>query len=423
MTLALLFVAGVFVGSFLNVAIERLRWNQGLTSPWLPDPKRKLAATWLDRIPVIGWWPWRRAEKLYGRGFWVRPIFVELLTGSLFAGLYAWEVQQRQLLPLPFQFVPALPRDVWPAELSFSLHVTFQSHLILVVLMVAATFIDIDDQVIPDSITLPGTLAGLFLAAVVPWSLLPDTVFVVGGGPRVVDFLRLTSPEVWMPRFNGAPNRFSLWVGLGCYWGWCFALLPRHLRLRHGWKRAGQIFCARIVREPITWLMLLIGLVGSAAIAFVWWIGGVHWIGLITSLVGMAGGGAIVWGVRVVSSVALGKEAMGFGDVTLMAMIGAFLGWQAAIIVFFLSPPYALLAGVATWLLRRENRIPFGPFLCLGALTTILLWRDVWPFAADRAFRPIWLMPALLTICSVPMAAMLLGWRMLKYWLAGDDVD
>lgn len=422
MTLVMLFVIGAGVGSFLSVAIERFRWNQGVSSPWVPDSKRKVPAGWLDRVPLVGWWWWRRAEKLYGRGFWVRPLFIEILTGCLFAGIYYWEVSQRQLLPTPWLALPALPRDVWPANLDLSLMLTCQAHLILVALMIAATFTDIDDRVIPDSITIPGTLAGLFLAAVVPWSLLPDVVIIVGKS-TLVDFVRPPSPGSWLRQFEGAPNRLSLWIGLGCYWGWCFALLPRHLRMRHGIKRAGQIFFTRIVREPISWLILLIGILGSAAICLVWWKGGLHWVGLITSLIGMAGGGALVWGVRVVGGAAMRVEAMGFGDVTLMAMIGAFVGWQAVILAFFLSPPYAILFSAATWLMRRDNKIAFGPFLCLGTMTTILLWRDIWPWAADRVFTPIWFFPAALIVCSVPFAAMLYGWGMLKQRIFGDARD
>ena len=71
---------------------------------------------------------------------------------------------------------------------------------------------------------------------------------------------------------------------------------------------------------------------------------------------------------------------MGFGDVTLLAMIGAFLGWQAAVVVFFLAP----VAGSGRWpgplLLRGENEIPYGPFLCLAAAATVLAWPAIWDF-------------------------------------------
>ena len=48
-------------------------------------------------------------------------------------------------------------------------------------------------------------------------------------------------------------------------------------------------------------------------------------------------GGGIVWAVRIIASQALGVEAMGFGDVTLMCMIGAFVGWQPALLIFCLG--------------------------------------------------------------------------------------
>ena len=57
---------------------------------------------------------------------------------------------------------------------------------------------------------------------------------------------------------------------------------------------------------------------------------------------------------------------MGFGDVTLMAMIGAFMGWQPCMIVFFLSPFAGAVVGLVQWCLIRDNVIPYGPFLCLA---------------------------------------------------------
>ena len=63
-----------------------------------------------------------------------------------------------------------------------------------------------------------------------------------------------------------------------------------------------------------------------------------HWAALLTALVGMAAGGGMIWIVRVIGAATLGREAMGFGDVTLMSMIGAFVGWQGSLIVFFLAP-------------------------------------------------------------------------------------
>ena len=69
---------------------------------------------------------------------------------------------------------------------------------------------------------------------------------------------------------------------------------------------------------------------------------------------------------------------MGFGDVTLMAMIGAFLGWQAAFLIFFLAPFTALLIAATQRILTGERHIAFGPYLCLAAVIVMVGWDAVW---------------------------------------------
>ena len=98
----------------------------------------------------------------------------------------------------------------------------------------------------------------------------------------------------------------------------------------------------------------------------------------------MAGGAGLIWLARIFGSAALGREAMGFGDVTLMGMIGAFLGWQTCPIIFFLAPLAGLVLGVVQLILRRGSEIPYGPFLCLAALGTIIFWAR---FGAGRCRR------------------------------------
>ncbi len=60
--------------------------------------------------------------------------------------------------------------------------------------------------------------------------------------------------------------------------------------------------------------------------------------GIILLAIRHGDGGGLVWSFRIVASVVMGREALGFGDVTLMAMVGAFTGWQAVWISFFLAP-------------------------------------------------------------------------------------
>lgn len=80
-------------------------------------------------------------------------------------------------------------------------------------------------------------------------------------------------------------------------------------------------------------------------------------------------GGGVLWLVAVVGSWALKKEAMGGGDIKMMAMVGAFLGWPGALLTIFLGA----LAGTVVFvpLAWRSGRlVPFGLFLALGAAIT-----------------------------------------------------
>ena len=68
-------------------------------------------------------------------------------------------------------------------------------------------------------------------------------------------------------------------------------------------------------------------------------------------------------------------ESMGGGDVKLLAMIGAFLGWKCALITFFLSPFLGSIVGFANLLFKKDHLIPYGPFLSVTAIAA-LFWSD-----------------------------------------------
>lgn len=105
-----------------------------------------------------------------------------------------------------------------------------------------------------------------------------------------------------------------------------------------------------------------------------------HLHGLSVSLVGALVGAGAIWVVRAVSGFALGQEAMGLGDVTLMALIGSFLGWQPVVFVLLLAPLLAIVGAVATSLLSGKTYIPFGPYLSLAAIIVMFNWRWIWMF-------------------------------------------
>jgi prepilin signal peptidase PulO-like enzyme (type II secretory pathway) len=402
--LAVLFALGVCMGSAANLAIYRLAWFPRAISPWSrPDPAAPPRRPW-DRIPIFGWLGLRRESRLHGAGFWIRPMAIETLAGVGLAALYAWEVVAAGLLPR------GLPSPL-PPDLFAILHLEFAAHTVLIALMLAASMIDVDEKIIPDEITISGTLIGLVVAAAWPWSLLPN-VTPMDSGRWGVDFLHLAAPNPWPDGLNGWPHIQALAWGLIAWWWWCIALLPRTWYPRHGWRRAVQLSLARMARQHTTYRILRMALIGSVVIAILWFQGGAGWRGLLSALTGMLISGGMIWLVRIIGTAALKREAMGFGDVTLMAMIGTFLGWQPCLIVFFLAPVAGLVVGVLRLILWRDKEIPYGPFLCLATLFLIVGWRAVW----DRTEAVFALGGGVLLLmlgCLALMGLMLGAWRLI----------
>ncbi len=100
--------------------------------------------------------------------------------------------------------------------------------------------------------------------------------------------------------------------------------------------------------------------------------GSPHLDGLIASAIGTVGGGLMVLLFALLGTVVFQREALGFGDVTLMAMVGSFLGWKVVVVAFFLAPFFGLLYGLPLLVLKDEHIMPYGPFLSLGAVLTMV---------------------------------------------------
>ncbi|NOY41163.1 MAG: prepilin peptidase [Planctomycetes bacterium] len=435
MRLLMVFLIGLVLGALVNWAIYRLAWYPREISPWGPRPEGAPSRKRTDRIPVLGWGGLRREHSLHGRGFWIRPLAIELAMGAGLAWLYWWEVDQQwlvhqQLVELLKLATGSMPVGVAaPVVSDWMPHATFFNHVVLITLMAAASFIDIDEKIIPDEITVPGTLFGLLLATLLPISLLPhvgvptvapilgETVVLpleFGNVPIYAEPTTLATPNDWPSNLDGAPRWGSLLIGQACWWLWCFALTPRIWRGRHGTCRALSLIARRVVRELTRPPLAVIAWLGSLAVAGVWWWGGPAWMGLLTALVGMAVSGGMIWIVRIVGTAALKREAMGFGDVTLMMMVGTFLGWQAGVIIFFVAPFAGLVVGIFQLLLRRDDVIPYGPFLCLGALVVAIRWPDFWSVRIQDVFLHGWLIAAVLIASFALLGIMLAIWQMIK---------
>jgi leader peptidase (prepilin peptidase)/N-methyltransferase len=237
-------LVGLAVGSFLNVCIERLPKGESVVRPASRCPTCAAPLRWVENIPLVSYLLLRgRCRHCGARISWRYPV-VEALTGSLV------------LLSL-LRVGPGLR---WLAL------------AVLLCALVVVTFIDLDHQIIPHAITLPGIPLGI-LASVI----------------------------------TGEP-------------------LPRD----------------------------------AAAGALI--------------------GAGLVYLIAVYADVAWQRESMGGGDVNLLAMIGAFLGWRGALLSFFIGVVAGAVVSVALLAvgrLSRKDRIPFGPFLALGAVVAVFAGDEV----------------------------------------------
>ena len=86
------------------------------------------------------------------------------------------------------------------------------------------------------------------------------------------------------------------------------------------------------------------------------------------SAVGVLVGGGAIYALGMIGDWIFKKESMGGGDVKLLAMIGAFLGWKMAILTFFIAPFFGAVYGVVEKIRTKDTAIAYGPFLILGAL-------------------------------------------------------
>ncbi len=113
------------------------------------------------------------------------------------------------------------------------------------------------------------------------------------------------------------------------------------------------------------------------------------WLGLLLStfglfcdshdsIVGAIAGYTILWGVYQAFKMLTGKEGMGYGDFKLLALFGAWLGWQALPLIIFLSSLVGSIIGIGLIVFSRHDRnipLPFGPYLAAAGWIA-LLWGD-----------------------------------------------
>ena len=268
---------------------------------------------------------------------------------------------------------------------SATLGLRYLAHAILFLFLAAAAWVDLRHLVIPDAITVPGVLAGLGCNACFPDTLLPIARLLARSFATPTVGLDVLGPaggltEPGLPAWLGSAPAIGGLAAAGlmfAVWWWA-GTAPDDAPPEANTQ-------ARRLPGP----RLLIALAGAGGIVAVWLVGVSHWAGLVTGLVGLTVAGGLIWATRLGASWALGREAMGFGDVTLMAMAGAWLGWQACLLACLLAVFLGLAHGLSQLLRHAESELPFGPSLCLGLVIVVVAWQRLWDAASPQFERPL----------------------------------
>ncbi|MBI5760805.1 MAG: prepilin peptidase [Planctomycetales bacterium] len=308
---------GLVVGNVLTTCVRRLPRGERLRDAAHCDHCH-VRLPIRDRVPVLSYLLRRGKCRDCGQPIGVGVLLVEAGTALLFASLWLAVVQFGSQT-----FNEGGHRD-W-------IHWRVISQSVLIALLVVATAIDFELYLIPDQITVVGTLFGVALATMI-----------------------------------GNLQILPLWVD------WNDLLVNIHGPYIPDWIKQ-------------------------------------HWYahGLAWSLTGVVTGGGITWLVRALSQWVLGQEALGFGDVTLMAMIGSFLGWQPVVFVFVLAPLCGLVVGLLLRFTTGRVAVPYGPYLSLATLLVLFGFRWMWIPSREIFGDPKWL--AVLAGGSITGMVLLLG--------------
>ena len=134
---------------------------------------------------------------------------------------------------------------------------------------------------------------------------------------------------------------------------------------------AGTDLSHKIIPNIITFPGIAVGLISASTILP---------LGFVNGLIGLLVGGGILWLLAWASPYLFGKEGMGGGDIKLLAMIGAFLGWKPALMTIMVGSFLGSVVGItliAVRVIKREDYIPFGPFLVCGALVALFFGQSI----------------------------------------------
>ncbi len=363
-----LFALGACIGSFLNVVIYRLPRGESIVFPASHCPACGRAIKWCDNIPLLSWVLLRAKCRFCKAKISPRYFLIELLAGVLVAGLYVC------YYTIPLREEMGDIAETWPM---------FIAHAALLCGLLAASAVDIELFIVPLPVMWFCAILGVAAAALRPETATMRAITPPVAAASVAAIIGLLLAE-GMLRLGWLQQSFldaedkplpdgddeEATVGVTAADG----VSPRR-----------EIFRELLYLTPA--LLLAIGAytlatrvpaVGDFLGRIVGGEGGRvarHVNGGMTAIFGMLVGVALIWGIRIFGTLGFGKEAMGMGDVHILAAIGAVLGARAAVLAFFAAP----FLGLLWWLInapggKAKRELPYGPWLATAALAVMVLY-------------------------------------------------
>jgi leader peptidase (prepilin peptidase) / N-methyltransferase len=401
-----LFALGACVGSFLNVVIWRMPRGESIVFPGSHCPACGRGIHWYDNIPLLSWLVLRGRCRACKAPISPRYLVVEATTAMLVTGLYAW-FYVFHMRRGAGEFL-----DTWPA---------WGACAALFCGLLASSLVDIECWMIPLEVCWFVSLVGVVAAGAAPppAELLPrvdPATGAMGLGAAVglvaalillrygyiqrsfLDAADSPAPpetprrgEEKTRRDTGANDRPCANRDKSGQSGKAQA----HPRKKGepvsvGFTKADGVNPRREILRELTFLAPAI-IAGFAAWMLVTrvpavgqaWQGltgpgsgrfGGHFNAVLAAIFGYLVGGAWIWAFRIIGTLAFGREAMGLGDVHILAAIGAVCGWIVPSLAFFLAAFLALAWALTVFFLRRQRELPYGPWLAAGALVTVLFY-------------------------------------------------
>jgi leader peptidase (prepilin peptidase)/N-methyltransferase len=335
---AFAFVLGAAIGSFLNVCIYRWPVDLSINLPrrsFCPNCKQPIP--WHQNVPLISWIVLRGCCANCGAKISFRYFAVELFTALLFLAI--WE---------------SFP---WQVAIAYWIFISF---------LIIGTFIDFEHFIIPDRVTIGGTITGVVCSVAVPALMQTDSrlaagvrsflaaalgyvilLIVLEAGKIAFGRKRIRfdapTPFAWTKREDDADFAVGTEESL---WSDYFARERDRLLLT----------CDEATIDHHTYGNVMLDFRYDRVTAE----GHVLMLDDVTQISGVA------------RELVIPREAMGRGDLKVLAAIGAFLGWRAVLFSLFAGSLLGSIVGLITLVVGKpvwSAKLPFGPYLAFGAVT------------------------------------------------------